>query len=88
MVKKVQLIRYLFLVSIILFGCSKETVQLSKYQQEQNSINELRKIVGNNGKFEVLPKNFNFNSSNIKSEFSIDSTTTRYMSIGEFKQLY
>ena len=36
----------------------------------------------------MLPKNFNFNSSNIKSESLTDSSTLSYLSLFEFKQLY
>jgi len=88
MIKKVQFFKYLVLVSIIFFGCSKENAQLSKNQQEQNAINEIRKIVGNNGKFEVLSKNFTLSSTNIKSESLIDSSSVKYLSLSAFKNLY
>jgi hypothetical protein len=90
MIKKATFLKYFFVTSLIFFGCKKDTPQFSNEQQQQNAINEVRKIVGDKGSFVVHSNSFylNENSTNIKSEFSIDSTTTRYMSVGEFKQLY
>lgn len=91
MIKKETFLKYLFVTSIILFGCKKETPQLSnEQQQQQNAINEIRKIVGNQGKIEILLKSsYDKNFTNINGESIIDKAiAVRYLSLLEFKDLY
>jgi uncharacterized protein YfkK (UPF0435 family) len=82
MVKKLKILKYLFFISFIFFGCRKEIPQLSNEQIQQNAINEIRKIVGNNSIITVLN-----NKSTIHS-LSIDENISTTVTIEQLKDLY
>lgn len=89
MIKKVLFLKNLMLISIIFFGCSKESAQLSKDQQEQNAINEIRKIVGNNGVIKISNNKqiSTFVSTNSDLAFP-DTTQPITLTLEQFREAY
>ena len=86
MKKQFAFFKYLTFIIIILNSCTKDDVTI--LNENQAAINEIKKIVGDNGKIEVLSKNFNLEAIDIKSESTIDSNSYKYLSLSEFRQLY
>lgn len=78
-----QSILLLILVCTSLVSCTKD-VHLTKSEiEEQNAINEVRKIVGNKGDVFIIGK---AGSSNIKSQSLTDTTKIKYLTLDQLKE--
>jgi len=73
----------IFLCSILFLNCNKEVSELSKYQKEQNAINEIRNIVGANSIITLIDKK----SYQFQSDFSTESGF-QSLSISQLKEVY
>jgi len=74
----------LLILSTSLMSCTKETFETKKELNEQEAINEIRKIVGNKGKIITLNKG---NYSSVKSQNVADSTKIKYISLDQLKEI-
>ncbi len=77
----------LFGIVLVLSSCSKQIVPLSRENQIQQGISEIRKIIGDDGIIKVIDTNSN-NLSNYQSESIIGNDNIRKLSIDEFKKVY
>lgn len=79
-----QSILLLTIVCASLVSCTKD-VHLTKSEiEEQNAINEVRKIVGNKGYVFIIGKT---GPSNIKSQSIADTTKIKYLTLDQLKEL-
>jgi len=74
----------LLILSTSLMSCTKETFETKKELNEQEAINEIRKIVGNKGKIITLNKG---NYSSVKSQNVADTTKIKYISLDQLKEI-
>jgi hypothetical protein len=74
----------LLLICTTLFSCTKETFVTKTELNEQEAINEVRKIVGNKGNIFILKSG---NYSNVKSQNVIDTSKIKYISLDQLKDL-
>ncbi len=73
----------MFICSILFLNCNKEVLELSKYQKEQNAINEIRNIVGVNSIITLIDnKSYQYHSN-----FSTDAVF-QSLSISQLKEVY
>lgn len=84
MKKIYQSILLLILLSTSLISCTKDTFLTKSEIEEQNAINEVRKIVGNKGDVFIIGK---ASSSNIKSQSLTDTTKIKYLTLDELREL-
>jgi len=77
--KSIKIISTSIVILAIFFsGCKKDVQELTLGQKEQNAINQIRNIVGNNGEISVI-KNINTN---------MQESALRLLTIEEFKLMY
>lgn len=84
MKKIYQSILLLTVVCTSIMSCTKD-VRLTKSEiDEQNAINELRKIVGDKGDVFIIGR---ASSSNIKSQSITDTTKIKYLTLDQLREL-
>lgn len=79
-----QSIFLLILLSTSLISCTKDIFLTKSEIEEQNAINEVRKIVGNKGEVFIIGK---AGSTNIKSQSTTDTTKMKYLTLDQLKEL-
>lgn len=84
MKKFYQSILLLTILCASLVSCTKDLLLTKSEIEEQNAINEVRKIVGNKGDVFIIGK---AGSSNIKSQSTTDTTKMKYLTLDQLKEL-
>jgi len=84
MKKIYQSILLLIIVCTSLVSYTKDVLLTKSEIEEQNAINEVRKIVGNKGDLYIIGK---AGSSNIKSQSIADTTKIKYLTLDQLKEL-